>query len=640
MASECAACGSSKIASMQFLEPAGFRVDWHCEAHAETDQVHYVEPQPPRVSAHTARWEPLLDPALGRVRSTSDGLVFHHSLGASGNGYRVCLDCGRAAEEDDKSLFEHTALLPPKGEAGRCSGNDKTYAITRPLALGHEVLTDVTELQPAGLENRGATWALASALREALARELGIETRELGLAIARRQSALGGATHSLFFFDQASGGAGYSPRLLDDLPKFLREAFKVLSCKMECLRGCSACVLAPDLYSQQELIDRRAALAFLKGLLASISNPEDDDVAAPGASLCARVADALSRRLAPRVRVNLYAQEVPNLSALADQPFLTLFAEAQRIGSLMRLVLPPEAIANLDEAQRFGLRDAAHRNKFELWVGAVPVARNGAQMVASLESANEKIGWFSRDSAVSQFGPCWGVGTTFPVVSAPLPTMPTIAPLRPDALERQIEPGDRVKLLRGDCDRPLHQFGAGFVQQVLQAELEASGLWKPGRLVSLSYSDRYLCSPLSMTLAMQTAVGLRDALAGGRAMLPLAIATAPIRSDPYRPAPGRLWDNWQNDTVRTKVVHALCERFRFHLKYHDGGAPHARKLVLEYDDGSRAILLFDLGFGYWRTKGRVDHNFRDDAVSQAHALSTCTASISATGESYIAIKRG
>lgn len=66
--SECAACGSEKITSQQFLEPAGFRVDWNCQPHAETDQVRYIEPQPPRVSAHLARWEPLLDPALGRVR--------------------------------------------------------------------------------------------------------------------------------------------------------------------------------------------------------------------------------------------------------------------------------------------------------------------------------------------------------------------------------------------------------------------------------------------------------------------------------------------------------------------------------------------------------------------------------------------
>src|SRR5690606_32920287 len=149
---------------------------------------------------------------------------------------------------------------------------------TRPLALGHEVLTDVAEFQPAALESPGATWALASALREALSRRLGIETRELGLAVARRRAPLGGITHSIFLYDLASGGAGYSPRLLDDVAGLLREAHGVLACKLDCKRGCSACVLVADLYAQQETIDRKAALAFLEPLLTALANPEEGDI--------------------------------------------------------------------------------------------------------------------------------------------------------------------------------------------------------------------------------------------------------------------------------------------------------------------------------------------------------------------------
>src|SRR5207237_654245 len=161
----------------------------------------------------------------------------HHSRGASGSGYRICLDCGRTAEDGDDALVDHIALMPAKGERGRCPGNDKSFAITRPLALAHEVLTDVAELQPAALSGATAAWALLSALREVRARRLGIEARELGLSVASRPEMLGGVTHSLFLYDQASGGAGYAPRLLDDLGGVLREARGVLDCPRNCDRG-------------------------------------------------------------------------------------------------------------------------------------------------------------------------------------------------------------------------------------------------------------------------------------------------------------------------------------------------------------------------------------------------------------------
>ncbi|MCM8730911.1 DEAD/DEAH box helicase [Hephaestia sp. GCM10023244] len=640
MANECPACGSAKITSLQFLEPAGFRVDWNSQPHAETDQVRYIEPQPPRVSAHLARWEPLLDPALGRVRATGDGLVFHYSLGTSGSGYRVCLDCGRAAEENEDALSGHTALMPPKGEAGRCAGNDKTYAITRPLALGHEVLTDVAELQPADLEDPGAAWALASALREALSRRLGVETRELGLSVAPRQTALGTFTHSIFLYDLASGGAGYSPRILDDLTGLLREANGVLTCKLDCQRGCSACVLVTDLYAQQEIIDRQAARAFLAPLLAALANPEDGDVVAPDSALSPPVADALARRLGPGSVATIFANDVPDLSALAKHPFVALFADAERKGSTVRIALPAPVIGDLDEAQRFGLRNLAQRHRFELGIGAVSPMPNGASLIAAIENPNGVVGWFSRDQSATLLREGWGIGSLHPVVSAPLTTQPIVEAVDPELLERKPRIGDRVKILTNDPGRPLRQFGVGLVNRVLKDELDAIGLWKPGKLVELTYSDRYLKAPLPLTLLMRTVVGLRDALAPKDAVLRLSIATSRIGEDRYRNGCHRLRDNWPDDDARADIVFAVADYFGFDIQYDDGGAPHARKLTIIYDDGSSAVLLFDQGFGYWRAQGNDQHNFREGASAQAKSLVDSSAFIIGNGETYIAIKQG
>lgn len=530
--------------------------------------------------------------------------------------------------------------MPPKGEGGRCRGNDKTYAITRPLALGHEVLTDVAELQAAGLENPGAAWALASALRESLSRRLGIETRELGLSVARRQAALGTPTHSIFLYDLASGGAGYSPRLLDDLAGLLREAHSVLTCKLDCERGCSACVLMADLYAQQEIIDRQAALAFLAPLLAALANPEDEDVAAPGSVLSASVADALSRRFGPGTVATIFANVAPDLSVLVEQPFVALFADAERNGSTIRLALPSKVIGDLDEAQRFGLRNAAQRYRFELGMGATPVMPNGASMIAAIETSNEIVGWFSRDQSATLLGEGWGIGSVHPVISAPLTAPPIIEAVDPELLERKPQLGDRVKILTNDPGRPLRQFGVGLVGRILNDELEAIGLWKPGKLAELTYSDRYLKAPLPLTLLMRTVAGLRDALAPKDAIIRLSITTSRIGEDYYRGGCRRLRDNWPNDDARTDVVFALADYFGFDAQYDDSGAPHARKLTIAYDDGSSAVLLFDQGFGYWRAQGNDQHNFQGSAAAQARSLADSPAFIIGKGETYVAIKRG
>ncbi|GJE42190.1 ATP-dependent RNA helicase RhlE [Methylobacterium soli] len=176
----CVACEADEesLETRRFLEPAGFTVDMAAQPHAEIEQVTYVEPEPERVAARGAAWRPFLDPDRGRLRASREGLVFYSSAGGTGSrGYAVCLECGRAEAEhtsDDpgkKPLHEHRPLRFTKADAdGICPGNAGGFRIQTNLALGHEITTDVAEVQPTALSDPRAAWALASALREALAR--------------------------------------------------------------------------------------------------------------------------------------------------------------------------------------------------------------------------------------------------------------------------------------------------------------------------------------------------------------------------------------------------------------------------------------------------------------------------------------
>jgi DEAD/DEAH box helicase domain-containing protein len=635
----CPACGSPAIHKADFLEPAGFRVDWRAKPHAETDRVHYIEPIAPRISARGADWEPLPNPTLGRFRAASDGLVFHASCGEAKLGYKICLDCGRAAEPGNSDLIDHEPLTPLKGHKGRCTGNDKTYAITAPIMLGHEVLTDVAELQLYGLADLGAGWALASALREALARRLGIEPRELGLGIDKRVTPLGEDVLSIFLFDQSAGGAGYAPRLGDDIGELLKEARAILACAAACERACSACVLTADLHAQQKIIDRIPALELVDELLAGLASPEPADIAYPGALLSPPAADALARRLRPGNIVCIFLPEIGDLSAIISQPLAGLLAAAGRMGAQARIVIADAVLEGLDEAYRRGLRNASHRHGFTLWIGASPVAPNGAALIAALH-ATVTTGFFTRDSAAAIAGADWGKGCEHPVVSAPLEQLPAMSPVPEDALERSLGAGDRVKIIKGDPGRAIRLFGNGFVTQLLQGELEAAGLWRPGELAGLAYSDRYLKAPLPVLLMMRAFAALRDTLAQKGVKIPLSVTTNSLGSQRGGRPSVRLNDNWADDDDRAEIVEGLAAELGLVCSFDDSGAAHGRKLLLRYSDGKKVIILFDQGFGYWRAQQNDQHNFRASPEQQIKAMLSSGAFVSGSGESYIAIAKG
>jgi ATP-dependent helicase YprA (DUF1998 family) len=634
----CVNCGSDRLDTGRFLEPAGFRVDWLAEPHSDTDHVAYVEPEAPRISAGEADWTPLLDPALGRIRATSDGRVFNHSRGANKKGYRICLECGRTAEFGEPDLDDHLPLMPRRGHTGLCPGVGRPFTITEPMALGHEIITDVVELQPVALSDPGAAWALASAVREALARRLGIETREVGLAVDRRAGPLGRVTHSIYLLDQAAGGAGYTPQVLGALREILAAARRQLECPAQCERGCSACILSADLYGQQEIVDRKSALAFLDGLLGDLATPRAEDMAAADAQLSPPIADALVRRLRPGDRVTIFALDDVEITALGEPPFSSLFESAHATGAEVRLALSAEIFNALDDAARRGLRNTSLSGRFCVDFGNTVTGSNGAVMLAAVTQGSDTKGFFTRDSSARLMGPRWGVGVEHPVVLAAT-SAPETFTVPDDELERKVATGDRIKVISDRTGWSAIHFGRNFTGQYLKPELEAVGLWRPGRLVGVEYADRYLNAPLPVLLATRTLTVLCQALAAGSSAVEVSILTGKLRESTYARSPSRLGHDWRDEDDRAGTVAALMKLLGHAASFRVGAPAHNRKLSLHFDDGQAAVVFLDQGFGYWRATGKDWHDFQASPVQQAKSLLDSGVFVEGAGESFIAIAR-
>lgn len=636
-ADHCDECGEPNIAIEQFLEPAGFRVDWNAQPHADTDQALYIEPKTPKVSVGDALWQPLLQPESGRVRASHEGYIYHHSRGPHDKGYEICLECGRAGDAGTGALKDHRPLTPrDKTAINRCPGNDAGYAITGALALGHEVLTDVVEVQLPGLESDGAAWALGAALRESLARWLGIEPRELGISVAARDGKLGRRAPSVYLFDKASGGAGYAPRLLDDIYHVFDRSVRVLDCPKECEMGCSACVLAADLYKQQGRLDRRSALSAVRDFLETNAELPDDDRVVADAKAINDAANTILLRARTGDSVSVFLPTAFDLAQLTSTKMRTFFSASAARGVPVTLVLDANSFEKLQEVERRFLRDASVRFEFGLALGMPEMAPSASTRLAELKSNDMVTGFFSRDQSAAQPGERWGVGNTHAVVAGTLDVATSHSPINPEDLERQVSPGDQVQLMQGFGQCPVNLFGKRFGAKLKQ-QMEAAGAWRPGSLAKIVYTDRYLNAPLPMLLFLRTCETLSAELKGA-GPVEVDILVQPLKRD--RP-PHRIFNDWEHEDDRADVAQLLGSKFGLDVDLQlTEHSAHGRKLELQYADGQKVLVLLDQGFGYWRIAGNPPrHDFRSAPAAQASDLLRCAAAISGTGESYFAITK-
>ena len=640
----CEACGADLIPgdARRFLEPAGFTVDLQTPVHADIENIDYVEPEPERVSAREAEWLPFADPERGRLRASRSGLVFYASAGGpKGTGYAVCLACGRAEREKEPFMAEEVPMVDHRplrftkaNPDGTCPGNERSFAIQRRLILGHDINTDVCEVQFSGLADIGTAWTVASALRESLSRLLGVASTELGLSVSTRTNAIGGVGQTIHIYDRASGGAGYSPRLVDLFEDAVKKAAEILDCdNVGCERGCSACVMTRDLHDKAEILNRKAAVEFIRDQIAGLIEPGDEDRATQDSILSRHVADELVAMLqtTPRDLV-LQASESLEPSGLDAVRMNRLVRRYVDSGRTVSLAVPATALNSMDAAQRMGLRDAIIRNRLTLCEGGPVVFANGANVLAALGDGQT---WASRDATACRIGETWGTGTQHPVVRF-RSTTPTLQPVDLDRLLPE----------RGACFLEVDERFAGpsidFGERVvsfLRQPLEDTRAWLPGHLRAVQYRDRYVRSPLAALLVVRTLAAIAKAL-GGESLPDIKLSTDCLPLAERRP--GRPWlidHDWQSEQDRQVAIAAATTELGVKIDMQIGRQDHSRLLRLVYPDFDVRIF-FDQGFGFMKTTTKVTFDFAANAASQGRGIVARSFWCTPTGHSHVVVSRG
>lgn len=667
----CPHCGVRHITQLtryEYIQPAGFAVDIRWSPHNDITIPQYIPVLDPLISLEGADWFSLPIPELGRYRVSRNGTLFYRSNGLNGNGFALCLRCGRAESMlvDDKlpGVFadqnghpvSHKRLRGGKDSdrETECPGSNEPWAIKRNLLIGAGTKTEIFELQLNNLDghplDRVTAYSMNIALRRALSQLLGIEEREIGAAVTSSRGMAGEPVFSIHLYDTAQGGAGYVSQAVKWLPELFRRAKAVVDCPRECDSACQGCLLTYDTQYHVDQLDRNPVLTLLNHqYLNAFQLPAHLQVFGNVTKLEVEpLILALRRELqwldAKEIRFHLGGQAEewePLAWRLRDE-----MVRLNNAGHKVRVIVPVSTIERLDVAQTDELIALAILTGAEIF-GAKSqkcVESGQARLFLAMEIGSDQISmrWATSKSESTIPNPLWGSGVnesqfvraTVDNVLKPIPdNWPRI---HPEDL-RQSKKSLFALEISDQLDGFIQSFGQRAWQFILKkASPLMRSLQKDDALLEVEYCDRYVYSPMVLML-LRKVIGELQTFPGGLGSYTKVIVRTSrlFRSDARDPR--FVYHNWRDSEDRKDVFESTFSdlgEFKF-ISMEKQILPHARELRLKWKDNESCIIRLDQGLGYWRTTSyNVPYPFNQSPDRQVEYIQDANIEVCAGSDSY------
>lgn len=202
-----------------------------------------------------------------RIRASvhADAQILYVNKG-KGYGYAFCEYCGKMVPEEGLEEFQAplpTAMLGHSdiSKGGNCYGNTIGGSVKRNVLLSACYHTDICEMeinsayQPGSREHDILLYTLGTIISTTFTQSLGVNADEVWFGITPK--------NTLFFYDTASGGAGYASQLPVYIEKVLDKCLaKLTSCS--CETACTSCLIDRKSQWYIELLDKRIAIDWLQ----------------------------------------------------------------------------------------------------------------------------------------------------------------------------------------------------------------------------------------------------------------------------------------------------------------------------------------------------------------------------------------
>jgi len=285
--------------------------------------------------------------------------------------------------------------------------------------------------------------------------------------------------------------------------------------------------------------------------------------------------------------------------------------------SAIKLVLSPDAVNAMSQADRFILSVLSSLDGISIWSGEAPPCRAGGQAIAEIiATSRTPLAWAYRFIDAACPNAKWATGTeNFLVHGEPQTTGKLLQQLS-IAVNTPADMTDQV--YRIEIRNELDGISEGFGQRLLTKleDILGTELIKEKReIVGITYHDRYLNAPLPAALLLDFISALKTAYKDRWSVRrPVELVVAPFQEEKSGfNRPTYVYHNWPAVSDRESAISAAFVYCGMDCVLHSiekRDAMHARLLEIESDDGHVAKIWLDQGFSYWQAQSPYRQNLR------------------------------
>lgn len=520
----CPQCGSQKLKSLdgiakggmftRVVEPAGFTVSvqHRPKRHVRNDkQFQMLLPQ----LLNMAPWPKDKDNTNGqklKLRTSADTdnpQILFFNKGTHGHGFALCCTCGRMKAENSGEEQNNNPLGTHKHLH---TGRDCDGTVLRHIVPAARYNTDFVEMRCYDKDGGHIKdQSLLRSLGVVLSREL---TRHLGVNEDEVDFGYNPVTGSIFLYDTAVGGAGYSTLLLDYREEVLQRALTSLQA-CNCKKACTQCLI--DRRSQWYIadLDRKKLRDWLEVEKQSRTAPQEvtealgKDVTTVTTNLTALLTPLASSSELEEVRIYLDDDYEKWSNELEGHLKLLLQLRHKRIEPTF--VVPKEMDIN---SYPFDVQSLLNQLTTQYRFAVCSQSTHGAyKPLLALRYKNKCRTFYGADIQRS-FGADWGEGQLYEKKND---TLGELNLVNREELLKQLKTKDTLGFdarLKADC------MLSGLFRLIQDSkdsnEKEHKEDWKhiqqaiEGKEISVSYTDRYLMTPLGCMLLVRFLQCLKD----------------------------------------------------------------------------------------------------------------------------------
>jgi len=643
-------CGETirKEDKRRFLEPAGFSVAYFSEPTNDISSQSFIPTSDPWISARS-ELKQLPNESLGHYRSSEEGKVFYYSGGLHGTGYALCLACGKAESMTSAgnlpANFSRHNRLSGKSEDSSSICSPSENAIQSGMYFGIDANTDIYELYlkdhegnylRVNEENRTLCWSLGVALRHGLTRCLGINIEEIGVAV-HQAKILQSPSHPVFaitLYDTNGGGSGFASLA----PQYLKEMFHFakafLDCPTKCSSACQNCLLQFDTKNKAQYLNRKKAAAFLSDeFLKKIELPKKDQLLGSNsrfATFDIHREIALAHRDYSKSISFFVSENVENWDITQSSIRKHLVNPDFK---QINLIIPKVALDQLSDDHKLSLLGLMSMTD-RLVISSVempPVLEHG-KLLAILEGSDSgTLAFASTLNTADDFNDLWGdVQGQLLIKTKGYKVDLQLTPLRREELYVQSIQNLVDVPFSEELNGEIRKFGKRFWRRIQRECPELLDTLLSKSIVKVTYSDRYLYDPQSLIFLHNLLKELPFEFSENAVLNIMALQN---QDRNYQRRGRRIHYNWSRteDGHRKALMEAWFTKIDhfsevdIYLKEQRKDLPHARKLTVEFTDGSGMEVRPDHGFGFWGiTDRRLSYPFEEPLDEQLEWLENNT----------------